>query len=73
MYILHNERMSDCTCEYCQNNDTHLDVFIEEGIYGGHGYKKRPAYERSMERLESENVVEEAIESQLKKAGWEFE
>ena len=50
-----------------------LDVFIEEGIYGGHGYVKRPAYERSMERIESENVVEEAMENQLKKAGWEFE
>ena len=34
---------------------------------------KRPAYERSMERIESENVVEEAMENQLKKAGWEFE
>lgn len=72
-YILHNDRISDCTCEYCQNNDTHLDVFIEEGIYGGHGYVKRPAYERSMERIESENVVEKAMENQLKKAGWEFE
>ena len=70
------------TIEYTMENTTgtngdnkgdRLDEYIEEGIYGGHGYVKRPAYERSMERIESENVVEEAMENQLKKAGWEFE
>ncbi len=51
-----------------------LDVMIEKGIYD---FKKspppRPVYERTMDRIITENVVENTLEYELKKKGWELE
>lgn len=67
--------------EYTLTNETdvarsspyRLDVIIEDGI--GYNWKekpgKRPVYERTMERIESEQVVENVLSSVLNKLGWD--
>lgn len=49
-----------------------LDKIIEEGIYDYPGIPERPVYERSMERIEQERVVENTLEKELKKRGYEL-
>lgn len=56
------------------NSYLRLDKIIEEGIYDwkGVGVKERPVYQRTDERLKSEQVVENILESELKKLGYKF-
>lgn len=56
------------------NSTTRLDEIIEEGKYDwkGNNPSKRPVYERTDDRLEREQVVENVIESELKKKGYKF-
>lgn len=70
--------------EYTLTNETEtsgrglyrLDEIIEEGKYtwkNSQIYKdqqKRPVYERTENRLASEQVVENILDSELKKMGW---
>lgn len=51
-----------------------LDKIIEEGIYDWKGLnpEERPVYKRSSERIKSEQVVENVLESELKKIGYKF-
>ena len=50
-----------------------LDEIIEEGIYNWRRHPEaRPVYERTQERIEDENIVEEILERELKKYGWDI-
>lgn len=50
-----------------------LDQIIEEGIYNWRRYPEaRPIYKRTQERIEDENMIEEILESELKKYGWDI-
>ena len=69
-YMLHNERTSDCNCNYCKNNDTNLDGFIEEGIAGRSSITPRPVSEWVMDELESNRIIDNTIDRDLKKKGW---
>ena len=55
-------------------DSTHrLDQIIEEGIYNWRRHPEaRPVYERTQERIEDENMIEEILESELKKYGWDI-
>lgn len=51
----------------------YLDVYIEDGIYKWNNHPdKRPFMERSIERVEREQIVENVLEYQLKKRGWDI-
>ena len=55
------------------NSKTRLDKIFEEGIYDWTDeVPKRPVYERVSQRLNSEQVVENILESELKKLGYNF-
>lgn len=69
-YELHNERTSDCNCAYCRNKDLYLDYFIEEGIAGKSRIPKRPAYQNTIDELEGFEIVERALEKDLRNKGW---
>lgn len=50
-----------------------LDQIIEEGIYNWRRHPEaRPIYKRTQERIEDENMIEEILESELKKYGWDI-
>lgn len=52
-----------------------LDQIIETGKgynWSGEMPKERPIYERSQSRIEDEKIVENILESQLKKLGYDF-
>lgn len=50
-----------------------LDKIIEEGIYDWtNEIGERPVYERTQNRIKSEQVVENVLESELKRQGWKF-
>lgn len=51
-----------------------LDKIIEEGIYNWKNVdiKERPVYQRTSDRLKSEQVVENTLKSELKKLGYKF-
>ena len=61
----YNDRISDCTCNYCTSNETFLDYYVENGIAGTTSINKKPVFERSIERIKNEQVVEGAIRSTL--------
>lgn len=69
-YELHNERISDCDCPYCRNKTMYLDYFIEEGIAGKSRIPKRPAYQNTIDELEGFEIVERALEKDLRNKGW---
>lgn len=56
------------------NSRLRLDKIIEEGIYDWHGVnpEERPIYERTSERIRNEQVVENTLESELRKLGYKF-
>lgn len=56
------------------NSTIRLDKIIEEGIYdwSGNVPGERPVYQRTEERLKGEQVVENALESGLRKLGYKF-
>lgn len=70
-YELHNERISDCNCPYCRDGNMYLDYFIEEGIAGKSFIPKRPAYEWAMEEIEDFEIVERALDKDLRNKGWD--
>lgn len=73
-YELHNERSTDCNCEYCRtHNNPNIDDFIELGIAGQSRYMKRPVSKDTERRLEEELTVEKTLEVQLKRRGWGVE
>lgn len=70
-YILTNET------ETSENSPYRLDDIIEEGnkyTWKNSGIYKsqlsRPVYERTMDKLEKERIVEETLEKELKEKGW---
>lgn len=56
------------------NSSIRLDKIIEDGIYDWKGInpEKRPVYDRTSQRLKDEQVVENTLESELKKLGYKF-
>lgn len=56
------------------NSSLRLDKIIEEGIYNWKnvGVEERPVYQRSVDRLKSEQVVENTLKSELSKLGYKF-
>lgn len=74
-------KLSNDGMEYTLTNETdtsnpspyRLDRIIEDGI--GYNWRtkpeKRPVYERTMDRLNSEEVVENVLYSELHRLGWE--
>lgn len=56
------------------NSTERLDKIIEEGIYDWTGAvpKERPVYYRAEQRLKDEQIVENILESELKKFGYKF-
>lgn len=61
----YNDRESDCTCRYCTSNDTFLDYYVENGIAGTTNITKKPVFERSIERIQGEQLVENIVKSTL--------
>ena len=61
----YNDRVSDCTCSYCASNDTFLDYYVENGIAGITNITKKPVFERSIERIQGEQLVENIVKSTL--------
>ena len=57
------------------NSSIRLDKIIEDGIYDWKGInpEPRPVYQRVSDKIENEGIVENIIESELKKLGYEFE
>ena len=56
------------------NSNIRLDKIFEEGIYDWSRHPdKRPIYERTQNRIEDEQVVENILKSELKKLGYDFE
>ena len=50
-----------------------LDKIIEEGTYDWNVIiSERPVYERTQDRIEMEEVVDNILEGALKKQGWDF-
>lgn len=68
-YEVKNERQSDCLCDYCENEDTYLDYYIENGIAGTSFIPKRPANERVIERIENEDIVKTSFRKTFNKFG----
>lgn len=68
-YEVNNERQSDCLCDYCENEDTYLDYYIENGIAGISSIPKRPANERAIERIESEDIIKVSFRKTFNKHG----
>jgi len=56
------------------NSRIRLDKIIEDGIYDWKGLnpEARPIYQRVSDKIENEKVVENIIESELKKLGYKF-
>lgn len=57
------------------NSSLRLDKIIEEGVYydwKGVNPSERPVYQRVQERIEDEQVVENILESELRKLGYDF-
>lgn len=57
-----------------RNKDEYLDYYIEEGIYQYSKEKvpERPVTEWVLEELESKGIVEQILEYELKKRGWDI-
>lgn len=72
-YELVNHRQTDCDCDYCRAKRPYLDQFIEEGIAGEYFITPKKTYERTQDRIDSELVIENALESGLKKLGYDFD
>lgn len=70
---LHNERRSDCNCEYCRSKNPYLDTFIEEGIAGKYRITPKPVVDNTYERLDNEELIENILTSELRKRGWHME
>lgn len=55
------------------NSNVRLDTLIEEGLYDWkNSPNERPVYERTQNRLDSEQIIENILESELRKKGWEL-
>lgn len=56
------------------NSIMRLDEIIEKGVYDwkGNNPVERPVYERTDERLKKEQVIENVLESELKRLGYKF-
>lgn len=55
------------------NSKMRLDKIIEEGIYNWtDNIGERPVYERTQNRIENEQLVDNVLEGELKKQGWKF-
>ena len=67
-FSLYNDRISDCTCDYCNSNDTHLDKWIDEGIAGNTRITPKNTTEESQSIID--NVLEDKLEKRLNERGW---
>ena len=55
------------------NSNMRLDKIIEEGVYDWSSHpEERPVYNRTEMRISDERVVENILESELKKLGYKF-
>ena len=64
----YSDRESDCSCEYCDSNDTHLMYFADEGIAGKFRIPPKSITEKAQEELDNECY--RLLDDELKKYGW---
>lgn len=70
---LHNERRTSCNCSYCRSKKPYLDTFIEEGVAGKYSITPKPVIANTYDRLNDEELVENILQSELKKRGYNIE
>ena len=51
---MYNDRITDCSCDYCSSENRYLDYYIEEGIAGTSSITRKPVIETTQEIVNEE-------------------